>query len=61
MNAKICISIPEYVGKTILAIRDNRVVGCEGGQREGYSFCKTCPIGKKCYMKIFWIFGGGDL
>lgn len=56
-----CKSVPEFVTMTILTTENGRMVGCEGGKFDGLDFCQACKIGKSCYMRIFWVFGGGTL
>lgn len=54
-------SIPEFVELTYLATANSRIVGCEGITAQKYNLCKDCPIGGRCYFKLYWIFQGGRL
>lgn len=52
-------SVPEFVTMTMLALSGERMVGCEG--KRDYDLCASCRIGKACFMRIFYIFGGGQV
>lgn len=57
------ISEPEMVLMTLVGYRNERMIACEGARdgKQDWEYCSDCKIKSCCWLRLHYVFVGGEL